>query len=317
MARKDVPPGYNPAFGFTLTELLSVLAILAVLIAVLYPVFQQPRSLPNGAVRDGSGKPLSGAVLCFRDSAGHVVATITADDYGRFQQPHLNTLSHDTVDGFGLSFFTHRSGSSDLYVFTPLGTHIATFRDEAGKPIPGLAVSFGPDHRTWQLKGYREPFEQVSDNRGTIQINQTPIGTRFEFESCDPNYIVERFQTTVHGNTIRYAVTVTTPGTITGCLRGGDGRPLRGYKAFATVSPDLNHFDRRYADSLVTGANGRFRITNLRPRVYYVSVAPARGYHAAVPARRVTLAPGQTVEVSLRADIMDQAPDMDQTPYAY
>lgn len=309
MGRHEVPKRRSPTGGFTLTELLGVLAILALLVAVLFPVFQRIRPLPDGAVQDGSGKSLPGAMLRFRDPAGHVVATITADKNGDFRRDGLDSLSRNAVDGFGMSFSTHRTGSSDLYIFTPLGTHVATFRDEAGKPIPRLAVSFGPDHRTWQLKGYREPFEQVSDNSGTIQINKTPIGRRFEFQSRNPGYIVKRFQATVDGNTIRYAVTVTTPGTITGCLRDGNGRPLRGYKAFATVSPDLNHFDRWYADYLVTGPTGRFRITNLRPRVYYVSVAPARGYHALVPARRITLAPGQTAEVSLRADVLDQTPN--------
>lgn len=311
MVRKNVPNGHNPALGVTLTELLSVLAILAVLVAVLYPVFQQPRSLPNGAVQDGSGKPLPGATLRFRDQTGRVVATITSDGNGNFRRPDLDSLSRDAVDGFGLSFSTHRSGSSDLYVFTPLVTHIATFRNEAGKPVPGLPIAFGPDQQTWRHR-YREPFASVSDKSGNVQISQKPAGTRFEFQSRDPKYIVERFQTTVFGNTIRYAVTVTAPATITGCLRNESGQPLRGYKVFATVSPDLNHFDRWYADYLITGANGRFRITNLRPRVYYVSVAPARGYHALLPAQRVTLASGQTAEVSLRAD----GADMEQTPDA-
>ncbi|MDQ2798521.1 MAG: DUF4198 domain-containing protein [Armatimonadota bacterium] len=127
------------------------------------------------------------------------------------------------MDGFGLSYFTHRSGSSDLYVFTPLTTHIATFRDQAGKPVPGLTISFGPDRQTWQ-HNYREPFHAVTNKNGIVQINQRPAGTRFEFQSGDSRYIVERFQATVAGNTIRYAVTVTKPATFTGCLRD-EGRP--------------------------------------------------------------------------------------------
>ncbi len=298
----------SAARGFTLPELLGVMALLAVLAAILFPMFQGMHPLPNGAVRDGSGKPLPGAVLCFRDPSGRVAATVTADDYGSFRQKGLDGLSHDPVDGFGLSYATRRTGAGTLYVFTPLGTHIATFRDEAGQPIPGLALTYGPDRQTWR-HGYREPFQSVTGESGVVRIEQAPAGARFEFQSRDPRRIVERFQATVDGNTVRYAVTVTTPGTITGCLRDEDGNPLPGYKAFATVSPDLDHFDRWYADSLVTGANGRFRITNLRPRVYYVSVAPARGYHAAAPAKRVSLGPGQTSEVALRADTMDQTPD--------
>jgi len=313
VSTKDTLKRRIPVWGFSLIELLSVLAILAVLIAVLFPLFQQPHSSPNGVVQDGSGKPLPGAVLRFRDPSGRVVATVAADGYGSFQQHSLDALSKNAVDGFGLSFYTHRTGSSDLYVFTPLGMHTATFRDEAGKPVPGLAVSFGPDHKTWRLQNYREPFDAISDAKGVVQITDTPLGKRFEFQSRSPHYIVQRFQRTVDGSTIRYTVTVTTPGTITGCLRGEDGQPLRGYKAFATVSPDLNHFDRWYADYLVTGPTGRFRITNLRPRLYYVSVAPARGYHALLPARRVTLAPGRTAEVSLRADDAD---DLEETPHA-
>ena len=298
----------SAARGFTLPELLGVMALLAVLAAILFPMFQGMHPLPNGAVRDGSGKPLPGAVLCFRDPSGRVAATVTADDYGSFRQKGLDGLSHDPVDGFGLSYATRRTGAGTLYVFTPLGAHIATFRDAAGKPVPDLTVSLTSARYAWQ-RGLDGPFGAVSDKDGTIRVPNVPVGGRFVFHSQDPDYVVERTQATVDGNTVRYAVTVTTPGTITGCLRDEDGNPLRGYKAFATVSPDLDHFDRWYADSLVTGANGRFRITNLRPRVYYVSVAPARGYHAAAPAKRVSLGPGQTSEVALRADTMDQTPD--------
>jgi len=311
MARKDASHGHKPTSGFTLTELLSVLAILAVLVAIFFPLFQQPRSSPNGAVQDGSGKPIPGATLRFRDQTGRIVATATSDDYGGFRRDNLDALSKNAVDGFGLTRARRRTGAGTLYTFTPLGTQIATFRDTSGNPIAGLAVSVGPDIHTWQWP-FHEPFDSVSDNKGIIQVVNTPTGGRFGFQSQDPNYIVERTQVTVDGNTIRYAVTVTAPATITGCLRGEDSRPLRGYKAFATVSPDLNHFDRWYADSLVTGLTGRFRITNLRARTYYVSVAPARGYHALLPAQRVTLASGQTAEVSLRAD----GADMEQTPDA-
>ncbi len=72
MARKDASHGHKPTSGFTLTELLSVLAILAVLVAIFFPLFQQPRSSPNGAVQDGSGKPIPGATLRFRDQTGRI-----------------------------------------------------------------------------------------------------------------------------------------------------------------------------------------------------------------------------------------------------
>ena len=307
MGSHEVLKRRGRAGGFTLTELLGVLAIMALLAAVLFPVYQGMRPLPNGAVQDGSGKPIPGAVLRFRDPTGRVVATITADDYGWFRRDGLDALSKNAVVGFGLTRVRRRTGAGTLYTFSPLGTHIATFRDASGNLIAGLAVSAGPDMHTWQWP-FHEPFDAASDNKGTIQVANTPIGGRFGFLSQDPNHVIERVQTAIDGDTIRYAVTVTTPGTITGCLRNEGGRPLRGYKAFATVSPDMDHFDRWYADYLVTGVNGRFRISNLRARVYYISVAPARGYHALIPARRVPLAPGQTADVSLRADATDQTP---------
>lgn len=306
MNRQNAPRVRNRIGGVKFTEWLAVLAIIAFLIAVFFPVlYQRTHPMPNGAVQDGLGKPIPNATLRFRDQAGRVIATVTTNQYGNFRQDGLDSLSRDAVDGFGLSFSTHRSGSSDLYVFTPLATHIATFRDEEGKPVPGLVVSFGPDRQTWRHND-REPFHSVTNKIGIVLIHQRPAGIRFEFQSGDSRYIVERFQATVAGNTIRYAVTVTAPATITGCLRDEDGRPMRGYKVFATISPDLNHFDRWYADYLVTGPTGRFRISNLRPRLYYVSAAPARGYHAVAPARRITVGSGQTAEVNLRADALGE-----------
>ncbi len=304
----DVPKRRNIVRGLTLTEMLAALVMPVIFAAIFHPVFQPTRSAPNGAVRNSSGKPIPGAILRFRDPLGRVVATITADRNGEFQRNSLDDLSRNTVDGFTQSYSTHRSGGSDLYVFTPLETRTATFCDGLGKPVPSLAVSFGPDHSNWQHHE-REPFEQVSDSKGTIQMSQNLVGTRFEFQSRDPSYIVERFQQTDDGKTIHYAVTVTAPGTITGCLRGEDGLPLPGYKAFATISPDLDRFDRWYAEYLGTGPTGRFCITGLRPRVYYVSVAPARGSHAVAPAQRITLASGQTAEVSLRMNTTGQTPN--------
>lgn len=307
MSMKYASKWRNTVCGFTLIRLLGIVAIFAVLAAIFFPVFQGMRPLPNGAVQDGSGKPIPGAILRFRDQMGRVIATITSDGNGSFRRGDLDSLSHDTIDGFGLMRMGRRTGAGTLYTFTPLGTHIATFRDKAGKPVPSLAVFLTPIYYAWH-RGCDEPFESVSDKSGVVQIPSIPVGGRFGFLSQDPNYVVKRVQTTVAGNTIRYTVTVTTPGTITGCLRDENGRPLRGYKAFATVSPDLNHFDRWYADSLVTGTNGRFRITNLRPRTYYVSAAPARGYHAVSLAQRVLIAPTQTVEVSLQRDSPEQDP---------
>ena len=303
MNTRDTPRRRSFA-GVTLTELLSVLAILAFLVVVLFPVFQH-RSRPLGAVRDSSGKPIAGATLHFRDQTGRVVATITSDGNGGFRRDGLDSLSHDAVDGFEPSYITHRSGYSDVYVFTPIAAQIAAFRDEAGKPVSGLDVALGPDHHTWQHDA-PEPFEQVTDKNGILHIGHARNGGRFEFQSRNPRYIVERFPVTDEGFTIRYAVTVAAPATITGCLRDEVGRPLQGYKAFATISPDTERFDRWYADNPLTGPTGRFRITSLRPRTYYVSAAPAEGYHAVAPAQCVTVAGGRNTEVSLRADPVDQ-----------
>lgn len=308
MERHDAPMRHNVAHGLTLTEMLAILVMLIIFAAVLSPLLRHTRSAPSGVVRNSSGRPIPGAILRFRDPSGRVAAIISTNEEGKFERSDLDRLSRNAVDGFELSDFIHRSGNSDLYVFTRLETKTANFREESGKPIPGLAVAFGPDHNTWQHHE-REPFQAVSNRLGIIQIHQHSMGISIEFQSLNPRYIVERFQETDDGQAIRYAVTLTKPSTVTGCLRGQDGQPLLGYKAFATISPDLDRFDRWYADSLATGPTGRFRITNLRPRAYYVSATPAHGYHAVAPAQRVTLASDQTVEVNLRADATDKTPN--------
>lgn len=208
MGRKNVSEKHTHTSGVSVAELLGVLAILTVLAAIFFPVYQGINPLPNGAVQDGSGKPLPGAVLRFRDPSGRIVAAITSDDYGSFRQHGLSDLSKDTVDGFGLMRARRRTGVGSLYTFSPLGTHRATFRDASGNLIAGLAVSVGPDTHAWQWP-FHKPFESISDSKGTIQVTNTPIGGRFGFLSQDPNYVIGRVQTTVDGNTVRYSVLVT------------------------------------------------------------------------------------------------------------
>ena len=208
MGRKNVSEKHTHTSGVSVAELLGVLAILTILAAIFFPVYQGINPLPNGAVQDGSGKPLPGAVLRFRDPSGRIVAAITSDDYGSFRQHGLSDLSKDTVDGFGLMRARRRTGAGSLYTFSPLGTHRATFRDASGNLIAGLAVSVGPDTHAWQWP-FHKPFESISDSKGTIQVTNTPIGGRFGFLSQDPNYVIGRVQTTVDGNTVRYSVLVT------------------------------------------------------------------------------------------------------------
>ena len=208
MGRKNVSEKHTHTSGVSVAELLGVLAILTILAAIFFPVYQGINPLPNGAVQDGSGKPLPGAVLRFRDPSGRIVAAITSDDYGSFRQHGLSDLSKDTVDGFGLMRARRRTGAGSLYTFSPLGTHRATFRDASGNLIAGLAVSVGPDTHARQWP-FHKPFESISDSKGTIQVTNTPIGGRFGFLSQDPNYVIGRVQTTVDGNTVRYSVLVT------------------------------------------------------------------------------------------------------------
>jgi len=208
MGRKNVSEKHTHTSGVSVAELLGVLAILTILAAIFFPVYQGINPLPNGAVQDGSGKPLPGAVLRFRDPSGRIVAAITSDDYGSFRQHGLSDLSKDTVDGFGLMRARRRTGAGSLYTFSPLGTHRATFRDASGNLIAGLAVSVDPDTHAWQWP-FHKPFESISDSKGTIQVTNTPIGGRFGFLSQDPNYVIGRVQTTVDGNTVRYSVLVT------------------------------------------------------------------------------------------------------------
>lgn len=198
-------------WGVTPKGIVAVLAIIAVMAAILFPVFQKVQFPPNGIVRDSSGKPIPNAVLRFRDPAGRLIATITADDSGQFRRKRLDILSKNAVDGFGLTRANHRTGSPDLYTFTPLGTQIATFRDEAGKPVAGLTVSFSPDPHTWQHGAEYPAFNKVTDKKGAAHLTNIPSGARLLIVCDAPRYFLKQIDTTVSANTINYTITVAKP----------------------------------------------------------------------------------------------------------
>lgn len=278
-------------------ELLAVLVILAVMAALLFPVFARVDNRPEGVVRDGAGRPISHAVLRFRDSQGHVVATLTADEHGQFRRSHLGDLCRNAIDGFAETYYHHSTGGTDHYEFSPLGAQEATFRNFQGKPVFGLVVSFRPDQQTWAVDSTTHIFNLVSDKNGKARVANIPIIARLDIQSRDKRYVVQSVQTSVEGQVICYQVTVAAPATITGKLLSQWG-PVGGCYPFVTTGPDLEHNDRRYAG--VTGKYGRFRITALPAGTYYVSVKPPGDFHAIAPAQCVTVASGQTADVLLR-----------------
>jgi len=169
--------------GVTLAEMAAALVIVAVMVAIFFPVFQRNNHLPNGAVMDSLGRPIPGAVLRFRDSAGRTIATITADSCGSFHRDNLDALSKNAIVGFGLTTQRWRTGSGTLYTFTPLGTQTATFHDNTGKPVVGLAVILSPAPRTWYHDPNDAAFYQTTDKTGTTQLTNVPSGARFYSKS--------------------------------------------------------------------------------------------------------------------------------------
>lgn len=210
------PKTHRAALGVSMGEILAVLAILLIVAAILFPVFQKSDYRPTGVVRDGAGEPILGAALRFRDPKGRLVATVTSDGQGEFRRADLSELSYNAmIDGFALTRFLHRTGGSDIYTFTPLETQIVIFTNEAGKPLPGLAFTFYLDNPTgmsyYERKApghFNGKTHQATNKDGVAYIAQVPSGARFKFEVFNTYYAVEKVQTIVDGNTIRYAVTV-------------------------------------------------------------------------------------------------------------
>lgn len=285
---------------FNVLEYVLVVGMLAVLAAVFYPLFATADNRPTGMILNAAREPLPGAILRFRDETGRLVAVVTADEREKFRRQGLGKLSRYAIDGFLLTRFVRNTGGPTCYYFSPRGRQQAVFRDTSGAPVTDLGVAFAPDQRTWHISLIQGMLDRLTDKNGTARVDAVPVSARFEIRSRDRRYVVADVATFADRQAVRYQVTVIAPGTIAGRLVGPDNKPIGGYYAFATSSPDMEHGDHRYA-SAVTGPKGRFRITALLPGSYYVSARPPRSGRSVTPARRVVVASGQQAEIELRA----------------
>jgi hypothetical protein len=82
---------------------------------------------------------MPGAVLRFRDRAGRIIATITANNRGEFRRSGLSHLSQKaTINGFGLFRETYNTGSPMRFYFSPLGIQTASSITGMTRPSPAL-----------------------------------------------------------------------------------------------------------------------------------------------------------------------------------
>lgn len=293
---------FRKCSGFTLLELLAVIVIIAVMVVMFYPVFARSRQQywPTGVVLDGTGRPMPGAVLRFRDSAGRVVTTVTADASGTFRLRGLGPLCRNAIDGFALSWATHSTGGADQFRFTPLITQQAVFHDTSGRPMSGLAINFQPDIYSRGIWVGNATYDLITDRRGVAQIRNAPTEARFVIECRDRRYVVKDVKAFPAPRAVRYDVTVTAPATIAGRLLTPDGKPLRGRYAYVTQVSRAGRGESPEAVAIV-GPTGRFRFRPLRPGRYYVSPRPLWRPRDTLSAQCVTVAGGQTVSVEVRA----------------
>ena len=80
MNTKNAPKRRGVVLGFTLTGVLGIITILAVLATVLFPVYRGMRPLPNGSVRDGSGEhfPVPSCASGIKQAASSQRSRVTA-----------------------------------------------------------------------------------------------------------------------------------------------------------------------------------------------------------------------------------------------
>lgn len=287
--------------GFTFLELLAVLVIIAIMVLIFYPVIAKSRQQywPIGIVLDGTKHPIPGAVLRFRDSAGSLVATVTTDAHGAFLRRDLGSLCRDTVDGFALVKGERSTGGPTRYFFSPTITQTAIFKDRAGHPIPRLGVSLDSDQHQGMMNSASSRRDFVTDYHGRLSITDAPATGRFQFVSLDRRYVVQKVKTSPSPRAVRYDVTVTAPGIITGRLLASDGTPQHGGEVYATQVSRAGRGESPDAVAAV-GPTGRFRFHPLRPDNYYVSAEPLWRPGDIPSARRVSVSDGQTVSVELR-----------------
>lgn len=288
--------------GVTFLELLAVLVIIAVVAMIFYPVVAKTRQQywPNGVVLDGTKHPIPGAVLRFRDSAGRIVAAVTADAHGIFVRHDLGDLSGYAIDGFALVKSERSTGGPTRYFFSPIITQTAIFKDRAGHPIPGLGVSLNSDQYQGMMSRVFSQRDFVTDHSGTLSIANAPATGRFQFVCLDRHYAVKGVKALPSPGAVHYEVTVASPAIITGRLLTPNGAPLRGHYVYATLVSRAGHGESPDAVATV-GPTGRFRFRPLRPDRYYVSAKPLWRPGDIPSARRVFVSDGQNVTVELRA----------------
>lgn len=221
---------------------------------------------PRVVLVDANNRRIAGALLRFRDAHGNVFAAATTDDRGEFRMHDLRRVVQfsASVDGYGFAQYRHSTGGSDAFVYSPLRLQEARVHLPNGQPVSGLDLTAYVDQHTYSPGGQIHTYSASTGRDGIARLGVLPSCARFVFVTGDPHYAVSACTPVITGSRVRYDVTVTKAGAVTGRILLDNGTPARNVivQAFPTCPPGTS-LARNFVG--VTGADGRYWIFGLAP----------------------------------------------------
>jgi hypothetical protein len=189
------------------------------------------------------------------------------------------------------------------YFFGPIVPQTARFLRPDGTPADGLRVRVAINQRTYQPHNQSLYYRELTaDSAGSFPLGpDIPGNARFEFTSEDRRYRVVATTVNASPNAVTYDVRLADAVSLSGRVVGADGSPRHAFSVFATDDPTGHDIGLPPYRMAYTGLEGRFRIDNLLPGMYYIVARPLPTLDSIAPPRRVVVGQKGLTGVEIRA----------------